>query len=181
MAGGSGYSGSRSIGHLYIFEIKRWQGDKSNLLQVIRYGQIFGQYDYTAIEECFRRSLGDQSVSLQLRHQTHFELHEPIERRQFNANQKFVLVTAGSDVQTLQAVRYWRSKGLPIELKAYHVFKDEDRFYVTFDSFAPASRTIRGWPAKAGWLTPVRRTGPARIVRCWRRRRQRPLPTERTQ
>src|SRR6202011_2111772 len=36
-------------GTLYIFEIKRWQSDKSNLLQVIRYGQIFGHYDYGAI------------------------------------------------------------------------------------------------------------------------------------
>jgi hypothetical protein len=61
----------------------------------------------------------------------------PLEHRRFNADQKFVLVTAGSDVQTLQAVRYWPSKGLPIEIKTYHVFKDDDRFYITFDSFAP--------------------------------------------
>ena len=31
-------------GILYIFELKRWQSDQENILQVMRYGQIFGRY-----------------------------------------------------------------------------------------------------------------------------------------
>ena len=35
-------------GDLYIFELKRWGSDQENLLQVLRYGQLFaGVYCYS--------------------------------------------------------------------------------------------------------------------------------------
>jgi hypothetical protein len=33
-------------GDLYIFELKAWESHEFNLLQVLRYGQIYGQYTY---------------------------------------------------------------------------------------------------------------------------------------
>lgn len=30
-------------GNLYIFELKRWKSNQENILQVLRYGQIYGQ------------------------------------------------------------------------------------------------------------------------------------------
>src|SRR5262245_1714816 len=33
-------------GKLYIFEIKVWESRRENLLQVLRYGQIYGARDY---------------------------------------------------------------------------------------------------------------------------------------
>ena len=35
-----------SNGDLYIFELKRWEGKQENLLQVLRYGQLFGNSTY---------------------------------------------------------------------------------------------------------------------------------------
>ena len=38
-------------GDLYIFELKRWGSDQENLLQVLRYGQLFGGRDYNELHE----------------------------------------------------------------------------------------------------------------------------------
>ena len=37
-------------GTLYIFEIKVWESRSENLLQALRYGQIFGAYDYEQLD-----------------------------------------------------------------------------------------------------------------------------------
>ncbi len=34
-------------GHLYIFELKAWESHSSNLLQVLRYGQMYGGSRYS--------------------------------------------------------------------------------------------------------------------------------------
>ena len=38
-------------GVLYIFELKRWESRSENLLQVLRYGQKFGRYTYSELED----------------------------------------------------------------------------------------------------------------------------------
>ena len=38
-------------GDLHIFELKRWKSQQENLLQVLRYGQRFGQYKYRALQD----------------------------------------------------------------------------------------------------------------------------------
>ncbi len=124
-------------GTLYIFELKRWQSDQSNLLQVMRYGQMFGQYSYQRLQDRFRKYVKDSSADLAAYHQRHFELEEPLARGQFNTDQEFVVVTAGIDLDTLAAIRYWRRKGLRITALTYHVYEDQRRFYVEFHSFAP--------------------------------------------
>ncbi|QMU62874.1 MAG: hypothetical protein GKR88_00370 [Flavobacteriaceae bacterium] len=40
-------------GELYIFELKSWESLDVNLLQVMRYGQIYGQYQYDDLNELF--------------------------------------------------------------------------------------------------------------------------------
>lgn len=39
-------------GDLYIFELKRWSGKQENILQVLRYGQLFGKSTYDELN-CF--------------------------------------------------------------------------------------------------------------------------------
>ena len=41
-------------GKLYIFELKIWESRSENLLQALRYGQIFGNHDYERLDELFR-------------------------------------------------------------------------------------------------------------------------------
>ena len=42
-------------GDLYIFELKRLESNSENILQVMRYGQIFGRYAYHELEGLARR------------------------------------------------------------------------------------------------------------------------------
>jgi hypothetical protein len=123
-------------GLLYIFELKRGASGEENLLQVIRYGQMFGQATYDDLQQRWNKYIGNTS-SLSADHQRYFGLDQPISRSSFNKNQKFVVITAGVDVATLQAVEYWRSKGLPIIPLTYHVYKSSTEFFVEFHAFSP--------------------------------------------
>jgi hypothetical protein len=125
-------------GTLYIFELKRWESDKSNLLQVIRYGQIFGQYSYESLQHLFRKYVGDPERDLAKDHRQHFELgEEGLPKREFNNAQQFIVVTAGIDVKTLDAITYWRQKGLPLMALTYHVYKHGENFFLEFHSYSP--------------------------------------------
>ena len=42
-------------GDLYILELKRWSSDKENLLQVLRYGQLYGSSNYDELNELFQK------------------------------------------------------------------------------------------------------------------------------
>ena len=41
------------VGRLYIFELKAWESRSENLLQVLRYGQRFGNYKYDDLQILF--------------------------------------------------------------------------------------------------------------------------------
>jgi hypothetical protein len=126
-------------GTLYIFELKRWAADQSNLLQVIRYGQIFGQYKYEELQELFRKYIHDTHASLREHHARHFEFDagHALPLSDFNKRQQFVVVTAGVDIQTLEAIRYWRRHNLPISALTYHVYEYQGEFFIEFHSFSP--------------------------------------------
>ena len=126
-------------GTLYIFELKRWQSDDSNLLQVIRYGQIFGQYKCDDLERQFRGYIGDSTASLREHHARHFEFDDgaALSPSDFNNKQKFIVVTAGVDIKTLEAIRYWQRNSLPISALTYHVYEFGGEFLIEFHSYSP--------------------------------------------
>ena len=37
-------------GTLFVFELKAWESRSANLLQVLRYGQVYGQYSYQQLD-----------------------------------------------------------------------------------------------------------------------------------
>ncbi len=60
-------------GVLFIFELKRWKSSQENLLQVLRYGQRFGQYDYDALQEMIRTYHKNPSLNLVETHFNYFK------------------------------------------------------------------------------------------------------------
>ncbi len=106
---------------LFIFELKRWRASAENLLQVLRYGQIFGRYTYAQLEGLVRTK---QKLEGKLRenHQEHFQLSEALPEEKFNANQRFVIVTNGIDHDTLEAIQYWSKKGIRIDSLTYKLY-----------------------------------------------------------
>ena len=121
---------------LYIFELKRWESNKENLLQVLRYGQIFGQYKYKELEK-LAHNQQKMKGSLKKAHKIHFDLNEPIKKSKFNRKQHFVLVTNGIDSGTISAVDYWSELGVKISCSPYRIYEIGGNPYVQFDTFNP--------------------------------------------
>ena len=105
-------------GRLYIFELKVWESRSENLLQALRYGQIFGSYDYAALDLLFQK-FDQTGRSLLQAHSAAFGT--AVKEEDFNRKQVFVIITNGLDFRTRQAVRYWRSHGLEIRPWVYRV------------------------------------------------------------
>ena len=109
-------------GKLYIFELKAVSSHPSNLLQVLRYGQKFGNFGYDELDRLFQK-FNDTGQSLKQAHQARFE--SSLEEQDFNKKQVFVTITNGLDYQTREALRYWRSSGLEMRPWVYRVYRGE--------------------------------------------------------
>ena len=69
-------------GVLYIFELKRWKSNQENLLQVMRYGQIFGRYTYEELEDLAKRQQILEG-NLKEKHKEYFELSKGLSDSDF--------------------------------------------------------------------------------------------------
>ena len=106
-----------------LFELKVWEAHPENILQALRYGQIFGQYSYDNLNGLFTR-YEQSGRSLAQAHSRTFGAELPTE--QFNRKQVFVVVTNGLDFKTREAVQYWRSRGLDVRPWVYRTYLDSD-------------------------------------------------------
>ncbi|NLO27546.1 MAG: hypothetical protein GX113_05120 [Actinobacteria bacterium] len=121
-------------GTLYIFELKAWESHPENILQALRYGQIYGQYNYDQLDELFR-SFHPEKKSLRDAHQAAFGV--ALTEDDFNAKQAFVVMTNGMDYKTREAVQYWRSRGLNVRPWIYRVYRDAgDKMLLEVSRFA---------------------------------------------
>jgi len=107
-------------GKLFIFELKAWESHPSNLLQVLRYAQIFGPSKYSDLDELYKKAT-DSSQSLTLSHEAKFDTH--LNEIAFNNKQVFVVMTNGLDYRTREAIQYWRSCGLDIRPWVYRLYE----------------------------------------------------------
>lgn len=121
-------------GTLYIFELKAWESHSENILQVLRYGQIYGQYNYEQCDRMFR-SFYTGKRSLREAHQVTFDVS--LAETAFNNAQVFVVMTNDIDHKTREAVQYWRSQGLDVRPWVYRVYRDSDsRMLLEISRFA---------------------------------------------
>lgn len=132
-----------SVGDLYIFELKRWASNKENLLQVLRYGQLFGGSNYDALNELYKKH-NPAGGELSDAHTKHFDLGETgkLSAADFNKKQHFVIVTNGVDQETLEAISYWKGNGLNIDAIVYWVYKIGDNSFIEFDMYSPVEGFI---------------------------------------
>lgn len=131
-------------GTLYIFELKRWKSDKENLLQALRYGQIFGQYDYHLLDELYKKSKGNVTELIE-DHKNYFNLgpNEEIRKEDFNRKQHFLIITDGTDIDTRQAINYWRKTGLLIDAIIYRVYETlPGEKIIEFNTYSPEEDVI---------------------------------------
>jgi hypothetical protein len=106
-------------GHLFIFELKAWESDPSNVLQVLRYAQIYGPSKYADLDSWYKKAT-DPSQSLKVAHAVKFATI--LDEEAFNKKQVFVVMTNGLDYRTREAIQYWRSCGLDIRPWVYRIY-----------------------------------------------------------
>ena len=128
-------------GVLYIFELKRWESNSENILQVMRYGQIYGRYSYYELEVLARKQQ-KLDGSLRQKHREYFDLGEALQESQFNQDQVFVLVTNGIDSDTISAVDFWSRKGIRIKCSPYRIYNVGGAPYIQFDTYNPDGEVI---------------------------------------
>lgn len=107
-------------GDLYIFELKAWESHPSNLLQVLRYGQLFGSSKYADLDSLFKKAT-DPKQELVTAHAAKFEL--TLDKSHFNRHQVFVVLTNGLDYRTREAIQYWRGARLDVRPWVYRVYR----------------------------------------------------------
>jgi hypothetical protein len=109
-------------GHLYIFELKAWESHPSNLLQVLRYAQLYGPSKYPDLDSWYKEAT-DSSQSLKVAHAAKFGID--ISEEAFNKQQVLVVMTNGLDYKTREAIQYWRSCRLDVRPWVYRVYDDQ--------------------------------------------------------
>ncbi|WP_019680632.1 hypothetical protein [Ruminococcus flavefaciens] len=118
-------------GNLIIFELKRGivQGDTT--IQVMRYSQTWGQKNYFELNDAFQKYT-DSSDELRLVHAEAFGLDFPLHIESFNSSQKLVVIGSSADVKLMNAVSYWKSKGINIDFTPYRFYRINNETYFEF-------------------------------------------------
>lgn len=109
-------------GNLYIFELKAWESRSENLLQALRYGQIYGIYGYEDLNRLYSK-FDTSSHDLASAHRARFYVE--LDPDGFNQRQVFVVMTNGLDYKTREASKYWRDQGLDVRPWVYRAYEYE--------------------------------------------------------
>lgn len=107
-------------GDLYVFELKAWESHSENLLQVLRYGQLYGPSKYSDLDGWYKKAT-DPAQTLKVAHKGKFG--SELKEEEFNQRQIFVVMTNGLDYRTRESIQYWRSCGLDVRPWVYRVYK----------------------------------------------------------
>jgi hypothetical protein len=150
-------------GDLVIFELKRGYASSDAMLQALRYGQEAGQWTYDQLERKYREYSKDESISLAEAHKEAFSLERALVPADFNQRQRFVIVGNAANDELVDAVDYWKRRGLSVEFLPYRLYAIKGEHY--FEFFAlPYDRhrnpseikgvlfdTNRSWDEDAVW------------------------------
>lgn len=125
-------------GDLYIFKLKRWSGKQENLLQVLRYGQIYGKSTYEELNYLYSKYQHNSNVNLMNDHSFYFgkSKFELMSEEDFNKKQHFLIVTNGVDQETIESIIYWKNNGLNIDAIIYWVFEIKNEYYIEFNMYS---------------------------------------------
>ncbi len=119
-------------GDLNIFELKAWESQESHLFQVLRYGQIYGQYSYELLDQLHRQFNPSSSDLLQ---SLNDKFSISLAASQVNKKQKFTIITNGIDYRTRQAINYWATQGINIQSWIYRIHQIDNQLAIEFDRF----------------------------------------------
>lgn len=124
-------------GDLVVFELKRAGAGRGALEQLFRYVEVASAWDYFELNRKFGEYLSKRKarvVELRDAHCQAFGLAEPMDEDSFNKRQRMYVVANSAEEGLIQAVLYWRSRGLEIEFLPYRVYEIGGKKYFEFFS-----------------------------------------------
>jgi hypothetical protein len=113
-------------GELWLFELKKIEGEAENLLQVMRYSQIFGAFEISDLDDLYRRGFEDSNQSLALAFCEWFgyDRSRAVEwGEKLGKRHHLVVVTDGADDKTLSAVSHWQRHGVDVQAWPYRIYQ----------------------------------------------------------
>lgn len=119
-------------GNLVIFELKRGNAGRGAVAQIMRYAEHFGKRDYAQLNDMYRTYKNNNAIQLRDEHASAFELSAPLSDEAFNCKQKLVIVGNSADSELINAVDYWKNKGIDIDFLPYRFYKISDKIYFEF-------------------------------------------------
>ncbi len=124
-------------GDLVIFELKRGVAGEDAVLQVIRYAQQAGRWTFSELQRRYTEYLqfrGLQEAALPSAHKEAFQLEHELLPSEFNRRQQLFVVGSAANVDLIEAVDYWKSRGLAVEFLPYRIYQIGDDSYFEFFS-----------------------------------------------
>ena len=119
-------------GDLVIFELKRGVTGADAMLQALRYAQDAGQWTFNSLEEKYKNYTGNASISLVDAHREAFNLERAILPSEFNTRQHFIIVGNAANDDLIDAVDYWKKKGLSVDFLPYRIYSIGQQHYFEF-------------------------------------------------
>ena len=109
-------------GKLVIFELKRGTAGVDAVHQALRYAQEAGQWSYETLQSKYRQYVGEDT-DLRKAHKEAFELEHELEAREVNTKQQLVIIGSAADNSLIEAVDYWKNRGLAIDFLPYRIYE----------------------------------------------------------
>ena len=119
-------------GDLYIFELKRIQSNEDNILQLLRYAQKYGTYEYTEINKMYQSYKNDNQFNL-LEDLNKNLGNDLLKQTDINNKQHLYLITNGTNEDTIKKIKFWKSNGLDINLIIYWIFENNRSYFIEFN------------------------------------------------
>jgi hypothetical protein len=125
------YALNRS-GDLKIFELKRGFAGADAMLQALRNAQDAGQWTFSILQEKYRTYCGIDTASLADAHRDAFNRERPLLPSEFNTRQHLVIVGNAANESLINAVDYWKQRGLSVDFLPYRIYAINGEKYIEF-------------------------------------------------
>jgi hypothetical protein len=120
-------------GELWLFELKKIGGQSENLLQVMRYSQIFGSFEVGDLDSLYRDSHAGatKSIAVAFCEWFGYDRNRAIEwGEKLGKRHHLVVVTDGTDDASLNAVAHWQRHGLDVQPWPYRIYKGSAKAFL---------------------------------------------------
>lgn len=109
-------------GDVVVIELKRGETPRDTLAQVLEYASFAATLDADTLEQLFRASMGDDSLSLGEAHREYFGLGDE-DTVSFNKEQRLVIVGHEVTPPIRQSATFLRQKGVPVTCVEFTYFE----------------------------------------------------------